>query len=98
MARRVASSLVSCRPRRRRSPPLTPAARREEAINRGLAKRLQQLADERERRERAAGGRRRIHCRVLERGACGPFAASNRTHFPARAFGAFGVASRVTRP
>ena len=55
----------------------------EEAINRGLAKRLQQLADERERRERdGSGGRRRIHRRVFERGACGPFAASNRTGFP----------------
>ena len=38
-------------------------------------------------RARGSGGRRRIHCRVLERGACGPFTASNRTPFPARAFG-----------
>ena len=39
------------------SPPrggITPDARRETAINKGLAKRLEQLAIERERRERAA--------------------------------------------
>ena len=33
---------------------MTPDARRDEAISRGLAKRLEQLAAERERRERAA--------------------------------------------
>ena len=33
---------------------MTPDARRETAINRGLAKRLEQMAKERERRERAA--------------------------------------------
>ena len=33
---------------------MTPDARRETAINKGLAKRLEQLAIERERRERAA--------------------------------------------
>ena len=39
------------------SPPrggITPDARRETAINKGLAKRLEQLAIERERRDRAA--------------------------------------------
>ena len=48
------------------------------AIKRGLAKRLDELADERERRERRGGGRRRgVQRRVPEHGPQGPFPVSN---------------------
>ena len=47
----VAIDAVDALPPRRG---MTPDARRDEAISRGLAKRLEQLAAERERRERAA--------------------------------------------
>ena len=51
VARRRLDAIDASSPRRRS---ITPDARRELAIQRGLAKRLEQLAIERERRDRAA--------------------------------------------
>jgi hypothetical protein len=71
----------------------------EEAINRGLAKRLQQLADERERRERAAlAADAEFTAEFLSAARAVRSPRPIEPPSPRARLLAFGVTSRVTRP
>ena len=75
---------------------MTPDARRETAINRGLAKRLEQMAKERERRERAAAAADEEFSAEFLTAARKVRSSVQSSPVPARAFVLlFGVMSRV---